>query len=358
MKLTGKTYGTTRAGERIDLVTATNSNGVSFSIISYGATIISVKCPDRDGKIGEITLGKADLEAYEAGHPYFGSTIGRFCNRIAEAKFNLGKTEYKLNANDGPNSLHGGSAGFDKRIWDIFPFRDDYKAGARLTYVSEDGEEGYPGRMDISVIYTLNEDNQLFWDYEAISNKAGPINMTNHIYWNLEDPENSDILDHKLQLKCSRYIPVDDSQIPLGELRETSGGPFDFQTAKRIGDDINEAGGYDHSWITDSYKKGCNGLGSEENFAAVKDSEAFAVLTSEASGRRLEFYTSQPAVQFYSGNSINNEGGRSGIYKKYSGLCLETQNFPNAPNQPDFPSSILEPGKKYVHRTIIRLSTP
>ena len=357
MTIEGKTYGTTKTGERIDLVTVSNSNNVSFSVISYGATLISVKCPDKNGTVSEVTLGKADLAAYEAGHPYFGSTIGRFGNRIANAKFSLDGIEYKLEPNNGPNSLHGGPGGFDKRVWDIFPFKDDKKAGVRFTYVSEDGEEGFPGKLEISTVFTLTENNELLFDYEAVTDKATPINLTNHVYWNLAGPASGNILDHKIKLNCSRYIPVNDVQIPVGELRETAGGAFDFQTEKRIGADIEAAGGYDHSWITTCYSKEKDGMGSAEEAEAVKTGDAFAVLTEPVSGRKLEFFTSQPAVQFYTGNFLDNVSGRSETYNKHAGLCLETQNFPDAPNQPDFPSCILRPGKKYIHSTLIKFST-
>ena len=356
MKIEGTTYGTTKSGDRVDIVTITNSNNISFSAISYGATLISVKTPDRNGNIDEITLGKADLAGYEAGHPFFGSTVGRFGNRIAGAAFSLDGEQHNLEANNGPNSLHGGPGGFHVRMWEIFPFKQDDKAGIKFTYVSEDGEEGFPGRLQISAVYTLTENNELFFDYEAITDKATPINLTNHVYWNLSGAGDGTILNHVLKLNCDRYIPVDDVQIPLGEIRAVAGTPFDFQQEKRIGDDIGAAGGFDHNWVTAAYRKGMTGHGSEEKAAAVAETEPFAVLTSPSTGRRQEFFTSQPGVQFYSGNFLDNESGRTGNYDKNAGLCLETQNFPDAPNQPSFPSSILRPGEKYIQSTMIRFS--
>ena len=352
MIIEGTTYGTIQNGERVDIVTVTNSNNISFSAISYGATLISVKMPDQNGAIDEITLGKADLQSYEAGHPYFGSTIGRVCNRIAGAAFTMNGKEYKLNANNGPNCLHGGPGGFDKQIWDIFPFNENDKAGVRFSYVSKDGEEGFPGTLEISAVYTLTEKNELILDYEAITDKATPINITNHTYWNLAG--GGAILDHRLKLNCDSYLPVNEVQIPTGEILKTAGTPFDFQTEKRIGDDIDAAGGYDHNWVKASYNENSDGLGSAEAAAAAGSSEPFAVLTEPSSGRCLEFRTSQPGVQFYTGNFLNNESGRNGIYGKHSGLCLETQNFPDAPNRKDFPSPVLNPGEKYVHSTVIR----
>ena len=357
MKIEGTTYGKTKAGDRIDLVTVSNSNNVSISVISYGATLISVKSPDRNGKSEEITLGKKDLAAYEAGHPYFGSTVGRFGNRIANASFSLDGTEYKLTPNNGTNSLHGGPGGFDKRVWDIFPFKEDKKAGVRLTYISEDGEEGFPGRLEVSAVYTLTENNELFFDYEAITDKATPINLTNHVYWNLSGPASGSILDHELQLNCSKYIPVNEVQIPVGEMRDTAGGAFDFQTMKKIGRDIEEAGGYDHSWVTSMYDPDADGMGSDELLRKMDDSEPFAVLQEANTGRLLKFYTTQPAVQFYSGNFLNNLEGRNEVYNKNAGLCLETQNFPDAPNQDIFPSCILMPGERYKHSTKIVFQT-
>ena len=354
MKIEGTTYGTLKNGERIDIVTVTNSNNVSFSVISYGATLISVKTPDKNGSVDEITLGKPDLAGYESGHPYFGSTVGRYGNRIANASFTIDGIEYKLPANDDSNCLHGGPLGFDKQLWDLFPFRDEEKAGVKFTYVSKDGEEGFPGTLEVTAVYTLTEKNELFLDYEAITDKATPLNLTNHVYWNLSGKDN--ILDHRLRLDSDRYIPVNDFTIPVGEYRETKDTPFDFQTEKRVGDDIDAAGGYDHSWVTPSYDKNADGMGSEKAAAGVSALAPFAVLSDPESGRVLEFRTSQPAVQFYTGNFIDHVGGRTGFYEKNAGLCLETQNFPDSPNQHIFPSPILTPGRKYIHSTSIRFS--
>ena len=357
MKIEGSVYGTTKSGERVDQVTVSNSSGLSVTFISYGATLISVKAPDKNGNSEEITLGKADLAAYEAGHPYFGSTIGRYGNRIADASFKIDGEEYKLEANNGPNSLHGGPGGFDKRVWDIFPFKEDKKAGVRFTYVSKDGEEGFPGNLQLSAVYTLTEDNEFFWDYEAISDKATPINITNHVYWNLSGPAGGNILDHSVELNCQSYIPVNEFQIPLGMLHDVEGTPFDFRKMKKVGKDIEAAGGYDHTWVTDVYQKSADGMGSQELFDSVVKRKAFAVLQDDKSGRKLMFYSSQPGVQFYTGNFLDNLDGREAVYNKHAGLCLETQVFPDSPNQPDFPSCILEPGKKFIHRTMIKFMT-
>ena len=357
MTINGTTYGKTSSGDRVDIVTVENSSGISFSAISFGATLISVKTPGRSGKSEEITLGKKDLAAYEAGHPYFGSTVGRVGNRIAEARFSIDGNVYNLAANNGPNCLHGGVKAFDKRIWDIFPFRNEKAAGVRFTYVSPDGEEGFPGTMEISAVYTLTEDSELTIEYEAICDKACPINLTNHTYWNLTDIDGGDVLDHELSLNCSKYLPVNDVQIPTGELAAVSGTPFDFTEPKKIGADIEKAGGFDHNWVTEKYSEGSDALGTTSDKLKTTGEKPFAVLTEAVSGRRMEFFTTQPGVQFYSGNFLENENGRTASYGKHAGLCLETQNFPNAINQPGFPDSVLRPGITYAHQTIIRFST-
>jgi aldose 1-epimerase len=357
MNIDGKTYGTTKSGDRIDRVTVSNSHGVSFSVISYGATLISVKAPDKNGNSSEITLGKADLAAYEAGHPFFGSTVGRVCNRIANGKFNHVGHDYSLPVNDGPNCLHGGSSGFDKALWDIFPFKKERKAGVKFSYISEDGEEGFPGMLEVTATFTLTEDSELFLDYEAITNKETPVNLTNHVYWNLEDPESADVLDHKLMMNCDKYLPVNDVQIPTGELKDVAGTPFDFRKEQKIGAEVKAAGGYDHCYITSQYKKNADAVQTSEDLFPVSKNIPFAVLTEEISGRKLEFFTSLPGAQLYSGNFLENETGRTGSYYKHSGVCLETQNFPDAVNQPNFPSPILKPGEKYRSQSMIRFST-
>ncbi|MBI9106862.1 MAG: galactose mutarotase [Spirochaetales bacterium] len=354
MIIEGKTYGKTVSGDRIDRVTVSNSSGLSISAISYGATLISVKTPDRDGNIEEITLGKSDFSGYEDGHPYFGSTVGRVCNRIANGKFSLGGIEYSLPKNNGPNCLHGGPNGFDKMIWDIFPFKEEKKAGVKFSYISADGEEGFPGTLDIMVTYTLTEDSELLFDYEAVCDMATPVNLTNHVYWNLSGPESTDILNHRLKLNCESFLPVNEVMIPTGEIKDVTGTPFDFRKEKTIGSGIDEAGGYDHCFTTSCYKPGEDGLSASENCFPASENEPFAVLSDGETGRKLELFTSQPGVQLYSGNFLNKEPGRLGDYSTHSGLCLETQNFPDSPNQPNFPSSILLPGKNYKHQTMIR----
>jgi aldose 1-epimerase len=206
-------------------------------------------------------------------------------------------------------------------------------------------------------VYTLTEDNRLFFEYEAITDKASPINLTNHVYWNLSGDGSGNILDHEIQLNCEQYIPVNDVQIPLGKLEKTAGTAFDFTKTKRIGLDIDAAGGYDHCWVTENYNPSIDGMGTSGAAESVSKNQPFAILSEKKSGRKLYFHTSQPGVQFYTGNFLNNESGRAGIYNKNAGLCLETQNFPDAPNQRDFPSSILRPGKKYIHSTMISFST-
>ena len=357
MTIKGSTYGTTSKGDRIDLVTVENSAGLSISVISYGATLISVKMPDRSGKIEEITLGKPDLASYEAGHPYFGSTVGRVCNRISGGKFEIDDQMYSLPLTGGPFCLHGGVNAFDKAVWDIFPFREEKKAGVRFFLVSPDGDEGFPGKLEVSASYTLTEDSELFFDYEAVADRSTPVNLTNHVYWNLTGCEGENILDHRLKLNCSRYLPiVPDQIVPTGEIADVAGTPFDFRKEKAVGRDIEEAGGYDHCFVTSCWREDADGVTADEESLPALKNPPFAVLSEPDSGRKLEFHTTLPGVQLYTGNFLEDEPGRSGALVKNSGLCLETQNFPDAVNQPSFPSSILKPEKKYRQQTVIRFS--
>ena len=357
MQIEGTVYGKTSDGTRIDMVTVENSSGVSLSVISYGATLVSFRAPGRDLPASEITLGRKDLAAYEGGHPYFGSTVGRVANRISGASFSIDGTEYRVPANDGANCLHGGISAFDKKVWDIFPFREDSRAGVRLSLVSDDGDEGFPGKMEVSTVYTLTEDSELILEYDAVCDRACPVNLTNHVYWNLNGDGSGDVLDHRLEMDCSGVLPVSDILIPTGEILPVEGTPFDFRTEKEIGRDIGQVrGGYDHCWVTGSYNTEKDAKGSAETGISTDRGSAFAVLSSPATGRRLEFHTTQPGVQFYTGNFLEGEAGRKGIYSKHSGLCLETQNFPDSVNQPSFPDSVLRPGERYVHQTVIKFS--
>ncbi|MFL9844869.1 aldose epimerase family protein [Flavobacterium rhizosphaerae] len=341
-------YATTEDGISIDKYTLTNANGMKMEVITMGGDIISLTAPDKDGKFEDVVLGYTSPDHYLTDNPtFFGAIIGRYGNRIANGKFSLDGKDYQLTVNDGPNSLHGGK-GFDKNIWTAEPVEGDAPA-LKLSYTAKDGEEGYPGDLKVVVTYTLTNDNELKIDYEAETDKKTVVNLTQHSYFNLSGNFKS-ILDHVLEIKADKFLPVNATLIPTGELKPVAGTPFDFTSPKEVGKDINAdnkqlkiAGGYDHCWIiTDS----------SNNLKEV------ANLYHKASGRYMQVYTDQPAIQFYSGNfldgSLDSKGG--GKYDKNSGLCLETQHYPDAPNQPAFPSTTLNPGEKYTTTTIYKFS--
>jgi len=337
-------------GQKVIKYTLSNPNGMTVNILNYGGTITELFTKDKNGSLGDVVLGYDSLAGYrQTGNPYMGCLVGRYANRIANAQFKLDGKTYKLAANNNGNTLHGGTKGFDKQVWstDYFGVAE---AGSVLTLklVSPDGQEGYPGTLTAIVTYTLTADNELKIDYMATSDKATPINLTNHTYWNLSAGADSTILDHELTLNADKYTPANAKLIPTGELTPVKGTPFDFTTAKKVGQDILKSGGdpvgYDHNWVLN---KTGNNL------------EKFGSLYHPASGRLMEFYTTQPGVQFYTGNfldgSLTGKGGKK--YIKNSGLCLETQHFPDSPNQPSFPNSILKPGEEYKQITIYKFST-
>jgi aldose 1-epimerase len=334
-------FGLMPEGDSVMLYTLKNEKDIEIKITNFGGIITEIHTPDRNGKSGNIALGFDNLEQYLAGHPNFGALIGRYGNRIGDAQFTLDGETYQLAANNGDNSLHGGIKGFDDVLWDAEVIACDERAALQLTYVSPDGEEGFPGTLRTVVTYELLMD-QLFITYEAETDKATPVNLTNHTYFNLAGE--GTILDHILYLEASKYTPVDDELIPTGEIANVEGTPFDFREPTPIGSRINEVGGnpigYDHNFVLDK-------SGDEKVMAAkVKDPK---------SGRILEVHTTEPGVQFYTGNFLDGSlrnGDR--VFVQYSGLCLETQHFPDSPNQPDFPSTILRPGEKYVTQTIFK----
>ena len=335
--------------------TLTNSNGLMVRITNYGAAITSILVPDGNGKLVDVALGFNTAEDYinVVDCPYFGSVIGRYGNRIARGRFSIDGREYTLAVNNGENHLHGGHKGFDKVVWNATPVED----GLELSYQSRDGDEGYPGNLKVRVIYTLTDDNQIRIQYTASTDKATPVNLTNHTYFNLAGEGSGTINGHELQIFASRFTPVDSGLIPSGELRSVDGTPFDFRRAKVIGQEIEredqqlEYGmGYDHNWILDKGEGKGEGKG-------VGDMTLAAVLQEPESGRRLEVWTEEPAIQFYSGNSLDGRLiGKSGKpYVRRSGLCLETQHSPDSPNRPEWPSTILRPGEEYNTTTIYRL---
>lgn len=334
-------YGKTKSGEAVELVTLKNRQGMTAKIISYGATLVSLEMPDREGKLANVVLGYDTLADYEAGSSYFGATVGRYANRIAAGKFTLDGQEHTLATNNGPNHLHGGKAGFSHKVWRV-ETNNDLEPSATFTYTSPDGEEGYPGELNAAVTYTLTGDNRLRIDYGATSDKKTHCNLTHHSYFNLAGHDSGDVLGHHITIKADKYLPVDEGLIPAGELADVKETPFDLNRAKLIGDVITQqAGLYDHAFVLDK----------------PSDPEALpevvAKVTDPKSGRTLEIFTTEPAIQFYTANHLSGEKGAGGAtYPKHAGLCLETQHYPDSPNKPDFPSTVLEPGKIYRSTTV------
>jgi aldose 1-epimerase len=340
-----------RVGEtNVQIYTLTNAHGIEARIMTFGATLVSLKTPDRAGHLNNVILGFDTLDPYVAGVPYFGGTVGRYANRIAGGQFTLDGKGYQLPQNNGPNSLHGGNRGFDKRIWKAEPIETSAGPSLRLTYVSEAGEEGYPGELTAHVTYQLNNDDTLAIEYAATTTAATPVNLANHAYFNLTGDPGQTILGHVLKINADRFTPVNATLIPTGELRNVAGTPFDFRKAQSIGSRLNDAdeqlrlgGGYDHNWVLNT--------GSGPLTLA-------AVLAEPQSGRSIEFRTTQPGLQFYSGNFLDGKPAGAGTVFKYrTGLCLETQHFPDSPNQPSFPSTILRSGQTYSQRTVLTFAT-
>lgn len=345
-----KPFGKLPYGQAVELYTLKNNAGMEVSIMTYGAAIVSWTAPDKNGKYEDITLGCDSLSGYLKGVPYFGSVVGRYGNRIAKGKFALDGKTYTLATNNGANHLHGGVKGFDKVNWTATPIQQEEPA-LKLTYLSKDGEEGYPGNLSIEVTYTLQKDNSLKMDYKATTDKTTVVNLTNHAYFNLAGDGKS-ILDHEITLNADKFLPVDKGLIPTAELKSVAGTPFDFIQPFKIGARINDTlnpqiklgGGYDHAWILN----------------AGKDSlKLAATLTEPISGRVMEVLTTEPAIQFYSGNFLDGTIiGKKGVkYQKRSGLCLETEHYPDSPNQAKFPSTILKPQEVYRTTTVYRFST-
>ena len=320
-------------GKKVYLYTLANKNGVEVKITNYGGIITSWLAPDKNGKLGNIALGFDSLSGYQAPPPYFGAIIGRYGNRIGKGTFTIDTNTYTLAKNNGENHLHGGNKGFDKVVWDAVP--GDSTATLALSYLSKDGEEGYPGNLKVTVLYTLTDENELVIDYSAETDKATVVNLTSHSYFNLTADASNTILNHTLQLNAAQYTPVDAGLIPTGELKDVKGTPFDFLTAHTIGERIAAVdGGYDHNFVLSR---------------TGTDIEKVATLADSASGRQLEVYTTEPGLQFYSGNFLDGKlktpDGKA--INKHAALCLETQHYPDSPNKPNFPSTLLKPGEKY-----------
>jgi aldose 1-epimerase len=354
MSITTAPYGKMPDGTEIEQFTLSNGSGMKVKLVNYGAIITSVEVPDRNGKSENVTLYRDSLADYmetkdgKPTTPYFGATVGRYGNRIAKGRFTLDGRTYTLATNNGPNALHGGFKGFDKKVWKHEDVKSPGVVGIAFTRTSPDDEEGYPGNLKVKVTYSLTDKNELKMDYEATTDKNTVVNLTNHTYWNLAGAGNGDILKHELMLDADSYLPVDNTLIPLGRLEPVKGTPFDFTKSKPIGKDmvpfdpVKTEGGYDHCYVLN--RKG-DGL-----VLAAKVSEP-------TSGRVMEVYTTQPAVQFYVGNFLDGSihaGGKD--YKRHYGFCLETQHYPDSPNQKDFPTTELKPGETYKQSTVHKFS--
>lgn len=327
-------------GQEVDLYTLTNKSGTKIKITNYGGIVTSIELPDRNGQYADIVLGFDTLDDYLEEHPYFGAIIGRYANRIAQGTFSLDGKIYKLASNNEPNHLHGGIQGFDKVVWKAGTFQNDQELSIILQYLSMDGAEGYPGNLDVMVTYALTNDNELKINYKASTDKPTPINLTHHGYFNLSGSPNQNILDHSLWIDADKYTVVDETLIPTGEFKDVSGA-MDFRIPKKIGSQITELeNGYDHNYI----------LNNHGNLALL------ASLADSGSGRIMEVYTSQPGIQLYTGNFLDGSlVGKKGVsYQKHSGLCLETQHFPDSPNQPTFSNTILYPGETYEQTTVYK----
>jgi aldose 1-epimerase len=340
-------FGQTNDGESVDIFTLTNEHGLKAKVSAWGAGLVEMHVPDRHGVLADVTLGFERLDEYLGRHPHFGVTTGRFANRVAQGKFVLDGVAYSLATNDGAHHLHGGARGFCHRLWK--GERVTGETAVRFTYTSPDGEEGYPGTLKVAVIYTLTPADELRIDYEAVTDKPTIVNLTNHAYWNLAGAGNGDILGHEVMLHASRFVPVNDASIPTGRIDAVAGGPMDFTKPKLIGKDFaqmngHQPGGYDHNFVLDPPANG--------------DLTPAAEVFEPTSGRVMAIATSEPGIQLYTGNYLNGtvtgKGGK--VYQKNSGLCLETQHFPDSPNQPDFPSTILRPGQVFRSSTIHRFS--
>ena len=348
--VTRESYGQTSAGEYVYLYTLQNTHGLEAKITNYGGILVSLKVPDRNGKFDDVVLGFNDLESYlTKNDPYMGALIGRYGNRIAKGRFTLNGVEYKLAVNNGENHLHGGIKGFDKVVWTGHEMKTPAGPAVVLTYLSKDGEEGYPGNLNVRVVYTLTNSNELKIDYSATADKDTVTNLTHHSYFNLAGEGNGDILSHVVTINANRFVPTDAGSIPTGELKSVAGTPFDFLKATAIGARINQddeqlkfGNGYDHTWVI-------NGRGMR-----------LAATAYEAtSGRVMQVWTTEPGMQFYTGNFLNGTlTGKSGkVYARRTGFCFETQHYPDSPNQPSFPTTTLKKGQTYKSTTIYRFTT-
>jgi len=340
MKIKKRPFGVLSSGQKVSLFTISNKK-MSFSVTNYGCTITSIMVPGNDGEIDDVALGYSTLEGYVHNPVFFGCLVGRYANRIAKASFSLAGKTYALTKNDGDNCLHSGRPGYHKMVWDAETFCNPKEAGVSFRRFSPDGEQGFPGDLDLKVSYSLTASNEIVIRYSARSSAPTPVNLTNHTYFNLAGAGSGTVLDHRVQLFADRYVPVNKEAIPTGTTAEVAGTPFDFRVPKEIGKEIDAVpGGYDHNWAVNPSSDGLNPV---------------AGVYEPKSGRSLTVYSTQPGVQFYTGNFLAGEKGKNGdLYNKNYGFCLETQHFPDSPNRKDFPDSILVPGDRYNQETVWR----
>jgi len=346
-----KAFGTTADGKTADLYTLKNKNGMVVTITNFGATVVSILVPDKAGKMADVALGYDNLAGYELNKNYLGVLVGRYGNRIAHGKFSIDGTEYTLAKNNGDNTLHGGLKGFNKMMWDAKDVSKSGEPAVEMNYVSKDGEEGFPGNLSVTVVYTLTNKNELRIEYTATTDKKTVVNLTNHTYFNLSGQGHGDVLKEEMMINADKFTPVDSGLIPTGELKSVAGTPFDFRKATAIGERINAddeqiklGGGYDHNFVVNRSKAGLS---------------LAAKVYDPASGRVLEAWTTEPGVQFYTGNFLDGsfQGKGGGAYNKRTAFCLETQHFPDSPNHPSFPTTLLKPGEKYHTTTVYKFAT-
>jgi aldose 1-epimerase len=338
-------FGITRDGRRVEEFILTSGSGLVSKILAYGGIVRVLEVPNRYGESIDVVLGFDTLAQYEQRHPYLGTITGRYANRIAKGIFELEGERYQLAVNNGPNHLHGGLNGFDRMIWTAKQESDGEVARLLLSHTSADGEEGYPGELKVDVVYSVSASNELRIDYRATTSRPTVVNLTNHSYFNLKGHDQGDILDHRVFIRAKEYLPVDSTSIPLGNPAEVSDTPFDFRTPILVGERINQVDpGYDHNYCLDDYGRGLRSV---------------AEVFEDSTGIKLEVLTTEPGMQLYTGNYLSDSlvGKGDARYRKHAGLCLETQHYPDSPNRPDFPSTILRPGEEYVQTTIYRFES-
>jgi len=346
MQVKSEPFGKTKDGSPVTLYTCINAKGLVMKVMDYGAIVVALETPDRHGNLLNINLGFPTLEGYLQRHPYFGTTVGRYCNRIAAGKFKLEGQSYQLAVNNGPNHLHGGLVGFDAKMWNATPVETPQAVGVRFTLHSPDGDENYPGNLTATATYLLTNTNEFTVDFEATTDKATLVNLTNHNYWNLAGAGNGNVLDHVVTLAADLYLPVDSTSIPTGELAPVAHTPMDFTDPHTIGERIGQTPGdpkgYDHCFVVRGNDK--------------RQLRLAARVQHPPTGRVLEIHTTQPGIQFYSGNYLDGQPGNGG-YEKHGGFCLETQHYPDSPNRPAFPTTVLKPGEKYHQKTVHKFLT-